>query len=52
MNCSAEQIKHAAGSYLATDEIIFSTIANTPTVAGLVRLSSFSVEFRKHSGYK
>lgn len=41
VNCSPEEIKQAAGGYLATEEIIFSTTPNTPTVAGLVRLSAF-----------
>ena len=41
VDCSADEIKQAAGSYLAVEEIIFSTTPNTSTVAGLVRLSVF-----------
>ena len=41
VDCSADEIKQAAGSYLAVEEIIFSTTPNTSTVAGLVRLLFF-----------
>ena len=41
VNCTAEQIKLAAGSYLATETIIFSDVPDKPTVAGWVRISVF-----------
>ena len=37
VECGANEIKQAAGHYLATEEIIFSTSSDSKTVAHLVR---------------
>ena len=43
MNCAADEIKQAAGDYLATEEIIFSTNRNAKTVADLVRYTHIRI---------
>ncbi len=47
MNCDADELKRAAGHYLATEEIIFSTNSSSKTVAGLVRESGFQISVVK-----
>ena len=41
VNCTADEIKQAAGGYLGTEEIIFNTNKTSNTVADLVRTALF-----------